>query len=162
MARSTRDVITAPEEGFAHLLDEGMGGVHSYARLLGLRTFDALELCKRIEAGFSFRAFERFAQVSGLTLEALAALVRITPRTLARRRHEGTLAAEESDRLLRAARVFARALALFEGDVEGARRWLAEPATALGGHTPLAMTVTEVGASEVEALIGRLEHGVFT
>jgi putative toxin-antitoxin system antitoxin component (TIGR02293 family) len=51
---------------------------------------------------------------------------------------------------------------LFNRDAEGARRWLSRPAKALGGLTPLEMTETEIGASEVQHLIGRLEDGVIT
>jgi putative toxin-antitoxin system antitoxin component (TIGR02293 family) len=51
---------------------------------------------------------------------------------------------------------------LFDGDRDAAKSWLAEPQRALGGHVPLAMAGTEVGAREVERVMGRLEHGVFT
>ena len=59
-------------------------------------------------------------------------------------------------------RVFGRALELFEGDSQAAERWLSSPRAALGGATPLELAKTEAGAREVEALIGRLEHGVFS
>ena len=97
----------------------------------------------------------------GLSREEMAELVQIRPRTLDRRKKEGRLHPEESDRLLRASRVFGRAIALFEGDVEGALGWLSSPQRALGGAVPLEMARTEIGAGEVEDLIGRLEHGVF-
>ena len=63
---------------------------------------------------------------------------------------------------MRASRIFARALSLFEGDRDAAKHWLSEPQRALGGEVPLAVARTEVGGLEVERLIGRLEHGVFT
>jgi putative toxin-antitoxin system antitoxin component (TIGR02293 family) len=47
-------------------------------------------------------------------------------------------------------------------DVAGAISWLAAPKKALGHETPLAYSRTELGAREVENLIGRLEHGVFS
>ena len=53
------------------------------------------------------------------------------------------------------------AVALFEGDIAAARKWLQMPQRGLGGETPLDFASTEVGAREVENLIGRLEHGVF-
>ena len=59
-------------------------------------------------------------------------------------------------------RVFGKALELFEGDARAAERWLSSPRRALGGATPLELARTEDGAGEVEALIGRLEHGVFS
>jgi len=36
------------------------------------------------------------------------------------------------------------------------------PAPALAGRTPLAVATSELGAREVENLLGRLEHGVFS
>jgi putative toxin-antitoxin system antitoxin component (TIGR02293 family) len=98
----------------------------------------------------------------GLSMDEMAGLVQIRPRTLDRRKKEGWLRPEESDRLLRASRVFGRAIALFEGDGEGALGWLSTPQMALGGAVPLEMARTEIGAREVEGLIGRLEHGVFS
>ena len=43
-----------------------------------------------------------------------------------------------------------------------ARKWLKEPAWALGDVAPLAYADTELGSKEVEELLGRIEHGVFT
>jgi putative toxin-antitoxin system antitoxin component (TIGR02293 family) len=40
--------------------------------------------------------------------------------------------------------------------------WLKSPQKALGGKTPLEYSDTEPGAREVEDLLGRLEHGVFS
>lgn len=59
-------------------------------------------------------------------------------------------------------RVFDRALKLFEGDSRAAERWLSSPRRALGGAVPSELARTESGVREVEALIGRLEHGVFS
>jgi putative toxin-antitoxin system antitoxin component (TIGR02293 family) len=54
------------------------------------------------------------------------------------------------------------ALDLFEGDAGAARSWFSAPAPALANRTPLEVSSTDVGAREVENLIGRLEHGVFS
>jgi len=128
--------------------------------LLGLGTDDPAELHRRIEAGLPFACLERLREALGRSLADTAALVRIPPRTLARRRGEGRLTPEESDRVVRLARLVEQARALFEGDAEAARRWLDAPARGLGGRVPLAFATSEVGAREVERLIGRLEHGV--
>ena len=69
---------------------------------------------------------------------------------------------DETDRLVRTSRVFARAIELFEGNSDNARRWLTNPVGALGGRTPLDFASTDVGAIEVENLIGRLEYGIPT
>jgi putative toxin-antitoxin system antitoxin component (TIGR02293 family) len=67
---------------------------------------------------------------------------------------------EESDRLVRIARLFGRALDLFDGNVDAARTWLATQQPALGDLAPLELAKTDVGTIEVERLIGRLELGL--
>ena len=59
-------------------------------------------------------------------------------------------------------RVFGKALKLFEGNSQSAEKWLSSPKVALGGAVPAKLAKTESGAREVETLIGRLEHGVFS
>jgi putative toxin-antitoxin system antitoxin component (TIGR02293 family) len=61
-----------------------------------------------------------------------------------------------------AAMVIARALDLFEGDAAAARDWFYAPAKALGGVRPIDVVNTEPGRREVERLIDRIEHGVFS
>jgi putative toxin-antitoxin system antitoxin component (TIGR02293 family) len=63
--------------------------------------------------------------------------------------------------LLRISGIFEKAVELFNGDVAEAVAWLRRPRRALANHTPLAYTGTELGAREVESLIGQLEYGVF-
>jgi putative toxin-antitoxin system antitoxin component (TIGR02293 family) len=147
---------------FGRLLREQRRGTHAYVMLLGLRPTETPALLAQVEAGFAFEAFERLQRNLDLSTEELARLMQIKPRTLARRREAGRLTPEESDRLLRASRLFGDAIALFEGDVDAARTWLATPAPALADRAPQDVATTEVGAREVEHLIGRLEHGVFS
>ena len=45
---------------------------------------------------------------------------------------------------------------------EHARQWLASPQVGLGGEVPLEYAETEVGAREVEDLLGRIEYGVYS
>ena len=113
-----------------------------------------------VAEGFAYDAIERLRAVIGLTLEEVSACVAVPLRTLARRKSEGRLDRHESDRVLRAARLFKAALGLFEGNADAARAWFHAPQRALGGQSPLLLASTDAGAREVEALIGRLEHGV--
>ncbi len=119
-------------------------------------------LIQRIRRGFNFGALTQFSKQSGLSLSILSEILQIPQRTLARRKIEGRLRPEESERLLRISTLFERAVELFEGDVPAARTWLTRPARALDYEQPLTYAQTEVGAREVEHLIGRLEDGVFT
>ena len=133
---------------------------YRYVNLLGLRTFDTSKLLERIRQGLPYRAWKRFVRNTTMSNDEAVSLVQISPRTLQRRKEEGRLHPDESDRLLRATRIFSEVLELFEGDVENARRWFTTPQPALGGSTPLDYATTELGPREVEGLIGRLEHGI--
>jgi putative toxin-antitoxin system antitoxin component (TIGR02293 family) len=48
------------------------------------------------------------------------------------------------------------------GSKEKAGRWLQRPNRALGGATPLEHLATEIGTREVETVLGRTAHGVFS
>lgn len=133
---------------------------NSYILLLGLKVRQTPELLKRIKEGLGYSSWESFIRNTDLRKEDAVNLVQISPRTLSRRKVEGRLHPDESDRLTRAARIFALAAELFDGDVDSARRWLTAAQPALGGSTPLEYASTDVGAREVESLIGRLEYGI--
>jgi putative toxin-antitoxin system antitoxin component (TIGR02293 family) len=105
--------------------------------------------------------FEALQELLGLGAEELAGHLAISRSTLVRRRKSRRLDAQESDRLLRYARLYARAESTL-GDAEAARGWLKQPARALGYESPLSFAETEAGAREVENLLGRIEHGVFS
>jgi putative toxin-antitoxin system antitoxin component (TIGR02293 family) len=138
------------------------GVENNYLSLLGMRALDTLPLLRRVEDGFDFVALENLQRALGLPMESVADLANISPRTLSRRREQGRLMPDESDRLVRLSRLFSQTLDLFDGDADAARRWFTSGARALGGESPLAFARTETGAREVEHLIGRLEHGVFS
>lgn len=79
----------------------------------------------------------------------------------ARRRRGLLLKRSESDRAVRLARVFAQAEDVFE-DRDKARAWLCRPNRALGGKTPLSLLDTDLGVRQVDTIMGRIEHGVFS
>jgi putative toxin-antitoxin system antitoxin component (TIGR02293 family) len=70
-------------------------------------------------------------------------------------------AKESSKRLLRLSSLFEKCVDLYEGDVAAAVNWLTSPKKALNDQTPLLYARTELRAREVEALIGRLDQGIF-
>jgi putative toxin-antitoxin system antitoxin component (TIGR02293 family) len=129
---------------------------------LGIDAVDTAALIRQIEEGLSFKAFERLGTHSGFSLTLLASIIGIPERTLARRKIQGRLSPEESERLIRVARIFDETLELFEGDLSSAARWLTSPKKALDNHQPIQYLRTELGAREVENLLGRLEYGVFS
>ena len=133
----------------------------AYATILGLSPAGTAEIVETVRKGLPFGAFERFIANTSLSSADAAVLVNIPSRTLTRRKQDGRLNPDESDRLLRASRILGRAFELFEGDRDQARGWLGRPQRALGGAKPLDVANTEVGALAVERLIDQLEQGVF-
>jgi len=129
---------------------------------LGFQVAHPTDLIPKIEEGFSFAALTSFVSASGFSIAYTADIVGIPERTLARRKRENRLSSEESERLLRISKLFDDSLSLFDGDREAAVNWLRTPKKALRNQSPLHFARTEIGAREVEDLIGRIEHGVFS
>lgn len=135
---------------------------HPYVYFLGLRISDTGQLLVKIEEGLSYSAFEKLQHNIDLPNKRLAELAQISTRTLNRRKSSGRFNPDESDRLVRLSRIYGKAIELFEGDEIAARAWLGKKQQGLGGTVPFDLVKSEVGAREVENLIGRLEHGVFS
>jgi len=136
-----------------------------YAATIGVRASDTQELIHQVERGFSYETFKNLLatwSVAGLSSSEIAELLQVPPRTLTRRKQAGKFATDESERLLRLSRVLDATAELFEGDRLSAVAWLRSPNRALNGEKPIEMTKTEIGAGEVENLIGRLEYGVYS
>ncbi len=112
-----------------------------------------------VRDGLPTEAFDRLQAFLGRPASALAATLGLAPRTLARRRQAGRLAPEESDRLLRTARLAELALVVFE-DADAAATWLTTPKRLLGGETPLERADTAPGAREVEDMLYAVEFSM--
>ena len=84
----------------------------------------------------------------------------IVPRaTLTRRLKKGErLSPQESEKLQRIARVFAMAIDVW-GSEEDAREFMAKRHPMLDDRTPFEASLSEIGAREVESILGRLLFG---
>ncbi len=119
------------------------------------------QVIKVIENGLPVATFTKIKNDLGLPDKELASFIRVPKSTLAVRKKKGKFSFEESERLYRVQRLFEKAVDVF-GDIESARKWLKEKAHGLGDIAPLEFARTEIGAREVEDLLGRIEHGVFS
>lgn len=116
------------------------------------------DLARLVEARLPVQAATALL-AHGLRDVELYALV-LPRRTLAHRRARGEpLTPEESDRLVRVARLTALAETVF-GEPERAWRWLRRPQHGLDGRTPLDQLATEAGARLVEESLVRIDHGL--
>jgi len=128
---------------------------------LNLISTEKNELIQKIKKGLPVSAFEKIQKELEVSADTLASTVNIASRTLARRKKEGRFQPDESERVLRIASLFDRALQVLHKQSR-VKLWFKSPQKGLGGKTPLEYADTEPGAREVEDLLGRLEHGVFS
>jgi putative toxin-antitoxin system antitoxin component (TIGR02293 family) len=118
------------------------------------------ELIRSIREGLRFRELETLQKNIDLPLEQLAGKLAISRSTLQRRKLAGRLSPDESDKVVRFSRLLQLAADLF-GSIENGRVWLKFPQRGLGGAVPLDYAETEVGALEVERLLGRIKYSVY-
>jgi putative toxin-antitoxin system antitoxin component (TIGR02293 family) len=115
-----------------------------------------------IRQGMPVRSAEVLKASIGITDGEWAALLGVSAKTLYRARAaQSRLDAVTSDRVYRVARIVALAAEVLE-DSTAALHWLERPQIGLGGRTPLALLTTEVGRDQVESLLLRIEHGVYS
>ena len=117
-----------------------------------------MDLVRLVRRGLPVGAVQFVLDSGRLSLAELDRIV-LPRKTLTNRRKLGTLTPEQSDRLVRVARMLAVAEETF-GSREKAAVWLRRPTTVLGGEYPLQLLDTDEGAREVETLLGRIAHGV--
>lgn len=115
-----------------------------------------------LQAGLPVQELDDLQTRLALPAEKLAPLLGISKATFHRRKGEtGKLPPAVSDRVVRYARLLGQAFKVLE-DLDAARRWLTAPQFGLGGAVPLDYAKTELGAREVEDLLGRIEYGVYS
>ena len=123
---------------------------------------DHAAMAQRVEEGLPVGEIVQFAKQAGFTNDELSRLIHIPPRTYARRiAAKGRLNVPEGERAVRLMRLFEQAKRVFGTD-ENTRGWFNAKILTLGWRTPLEYAQTEPGAREVENIIERIEHGVFS
>lgn len=136
---------------------ETLGGTHRLKRTIG--SWD--DLHQLILSGLPVSTYTHLLTAFSLTAQEAAAVFHIPARTLARRKHERRFGPDESDRIFRFARIATRTREAL-GSEEKARQWLHRPNRALGNVPPLTLLATDAGIEQIEAVLGRLEHGVYS
>jgi putative toxin-antitoxin system antitoxin component (TIGR02293 family) len=137
------------------LVQQFLGG----SKVLGAPESD-LDFVPILRKGLPASAFAALRDRSQLSEETICDALGIARRTAARRKEQAArLKADESELLLRLARVLAAATDVL-GSEERARAWLVAENRALGGTAPIKLLDTGIGFQEVLDVLGRIEHGV--
>lgn len=145
------------ELGFEMCLDT-LGGVATLGRDVPRNYYDLDGL---VRAGIPTSAFEHAVSVLGEPEATIAAGIGIPRTTLTRRKASGRFTVDESERVVRLARVVALGTEAL-GSREAAGRWLLKANRALGGAVPLSLLSTDLGTREVESVLGRALLGGYS
>ena len=122
--------------------------------------YNETPMVTRIRKGFPVNEFTVLQKLLDLPEDELGLLIGISPATLQRRKKTGHFECPESEKLVRFYRLFGKAMELFETK-ETTRDWLKTENPGTANESPLRYADTEYGAKEVEALITRIEYGVY-
>lgn len=141
----------------ARSIAEILGG----KQILRLRSPTANDLRHGVEAGLPYASLEALMGRFRLSRSEVASVLGLPARTMARRKRDRRLRPDESDRLLRLARIAAEAARIL-GTEEKAAGWLRDENMALGGEVPLELLRTDIGARQVEEILGRIEYGLYS
>ena len=130
-------------------------------RSAGIRAKGNSDVLTVLKKGLPLGHFEKLRKTMGLTSIELARVARISLRTLHRRKAGGRMQPEESERVFRIACVFDKAVDVL-GSEDSARKWFRTPLRALSMKSPLEYSDMELGLREIEHVLGRIDHGVFS
>jgi len=118
------------------------------------------EMLRIVEGQLAPTVIKRLISL-GLQRTEIDAVV-IPLRTLQHRRsRREKLTVEESDRVLRVARVLSLAESVYGGR-DRALAWLRKPLSRLDGRAPLSLLKTDTGSRMVEELLVQIDEGMFT
>ena len=127
--------------------------------LIGEKPTSELDLARLVENGLPIARLS-LLKAHGVTFTEVSEIV-ISPRTLKHRKARGErLSDEETDRMVRVARIIALANSVF-GNPQKALKWLRTESARMGGRRPLSMLRTDAGGRLVESHLWQIDEGVF-
>ena len=142
-----------PPEPIIEAIYRKLGG----RRILGREVASEADLAQVVQARIPEQAVAALQGTSFSDREIERFVIPARTRRYRRERKE-PLTIEESDRLVRLARVQALAEDVF-GDAEKANTWLRQGLGMLNGQAPLELARTEAGVRVVEQILGKIDWG---
>ena len=137
--------------------------IHGTAKKLTTGDLTPYKLIQEVQKGLPVTELRDLRLSLAVPEEKLADMLGIS-KAVFHPRHKGTdhrLKPAVSDRVVRFARLLGQAVKVF-GNLEDAKKWLGSPQVGLGSAVPLDYAKSEIGAREVENLLGRIEYGVYS
>jgi putative toxin-antitoxin system antitoxin component (TIGR02293 family) len=131
----------------------------NFEAYLGASPKSEFDLAQMVERGLPTDSIT-YLREQGLTFSEVSEIV-IPARTLKHRKERGDqLSHEETDRLVRVARIMVLAEHVFRSH-EKALAWLRSPDDRINDRTPLSMLQTESGGRLVENMLWQIDEGVY-
>ena len=128
---------------------------------IGEKPATSLDWVSIVRSGLPVVSVDKAVSALNMPRSSLVMALGLSERTVARRLKGGIrLTPEESAKMVRLAKVFSRAVEVFE-DSQSATNWLNTSNHSLGNIEPLTLLDTEIGGDIVLDALGRLEHGIF-
>ncbi len=127
--------------------------------MIGIAPRSDFDLARITEEGISTDSLSALKE-RGLTFSEISEII-ISPRTLKHRKaRREPLSHEETDRVVRVARILSLAEDVFASP-EKALMWLRMPDERLENRTPLKMLTTESGGRLVENMLWQIDEGIY-
>jgi putative toxin-antitoxin system antitoxin component (TIGR02293 family) len=132
----------------------------SLTNYLGLPQRSEFQVAELVEKGLPLESLSKLKE-KGLTYNELSEII-IAPRTLKHRKSRNeSLSDEETDRVIRVARIISLGEDVFQ-DREKALNWLRAADDRLQGRSPMSLLRTEAGGRVVENMLWQIDEGVYS
>ncbi len=119
---------------------------------------DYIELSRK---GLTMKQLREILKFTNLSLKELSSILSISDRQLTRYKDDKILRIDISAQLIQIAELYEFGYEVFENE-EKFQKWMISKIRALGYQKPINLLDTPFGISEVQNIIGRLEHGVYS
>lgn len=129
-----------------------------------IRDNNVPKLIECVEAGVSRSVVKSLPAALGATHSLLADLLDISEKSIQRLMKtslHAVVSRQISERTVRLMQIRQKAVDVFENE-EQALAWLIEPNEAFAGRSPLVHARTELGCRQIETVLDRIDHGVFS
>ena len=113
-----------------------------------------------IRKGIPKKAIDTLIDKTGIPVNEMAVLMRLSDRTLRRYKPQTLLNPEQSERVVELARLYSRGEEVF-GKLESFKEWMNSTVMALGNIKPKELLDTSLGIEILMNELGKIEHGIF-
>jgi len=132
---------------------------HYFEYWLGTGAASEQKLVRLVEDGLPTRVITHLLERGLTRTEVFGTIIPLRTWKHRKSRRE-PLSKEESERAIRAAKILARAQAVFADETE-ALDWLRTPKRRFEGRSPMQMLSTEAGGRLVEQMLIQIDQGMF-